>query len=331
MGLPKFEYFKVKTLHEGLELLSQYKDKARVFAGGTALLTSMKQGLIAPQVIVSIGSLLELNFIDCRDNADMRIGSVTSIHSIKISKPIMERYPILAQSARQIGSIQLSHMGTLGGNLCLDTRCWYYNQPLYLRKARPFCLKMGGDVCNVLKKGDKCFAIYSGDMAPALIALGAQIKLLSIRGERIIPLRDFYTGNGTMPNVMVSDELLTEVRVPFSFSKSGAYLKYRLRNGIDFPLASVAVVLRVEDGICKEVKMVLGAVDSRPVEVEGVGRIFEGKKIDDDLIEIASQEANRKARPVSNAASTPETRRNMVKLLARRAIKKGLKSYLSSA
>lgn len=328
MSLPKFEFLRVKSLQEGLERLSQYKDEARVLAGGTDLLVSMKQRLIVSPVILSIQNLSELNFIDYQENSKLRIGALTPIHSIRVSKLINTRYPILAQAARQIGSIQLSHMGTLGGNLCLDTRCWYYNLPLFLRKARPFCLKMGGNICNIITKSKKCFAVYSGDLAPTLIALGADIKLLSTRGERIVPLHDFYTGDGKKPTIIESDEILAEVQVRFSSSNYGAYLKYRLRSGIDFPLASAAVVLEKENGIFSGAKIVLGAIDSRPIALEEIEKVFVGKKIDDDMVEIASQEAYRKARPVNNVASTPATRRNMVKILVNRAFENALKFSL---
>lgn len=321
--MQKFEFFSAKTLKEGLEILHLYKSKARILAGGTGILPLMKQTLIVPQVIISIRGFSELDYINCEENGDINIGALTSIYSIRTSKLIKKRFPILVEAAKQIGSIQLSHMGTLGGNLCLDTRCWYYNQPLYLRKARPLCLKMGGNICHISKKGDRCFAVFSSDMPPSLITLGAEVKLLSIRGERKIHLRDFYTGNGTAPNGLASDEILTEVHIPCTFL-NGAYLKYRMRRGLDFPLAGVAVGLKIENGMCKEAKMVLGGVESGPIEVKEVSRIFTGREIDKDLIEIVSQEAYKKSLPVSNAASTPSVRRNMVKTLVKRAIENAL-------
>jgi 4-hydroxybenzoyl-CoA reductase subunit beta len=290
----------------------------------------MKQGIFTPKYLVHLGALPDLDKITFDEQSGLRIGALTKLHSIEKDPIILKRYPVIGQAAKAVGSAQLRQMGTLAGNLCLDTRCHYYNQSDYWRKCMPTCLKMGGEKCNAVGGGKKCFAVFSGDVAPALIALGAKIKIISAGGERILPLTDLYTGDGAKPHAIKPDEILVGVEVPAIPSTASAiYLKYRIRKSIDFPLASVATMLTLEEKekTCREAKVVIGAVGMKPQEVNGIGKLLNGKKIADSLIEEASELAYKAAKPIANigdSSSGPSYRKRMIKHLVMRSLQQYL-------
>lgn len=206
--------------------------------------------------------------------------------------------------------------------MCLNTRCIYYNQSNDWRRRRAVCYKKGGDVCHVIPKGKRCYAVFSADTPPALIALGANAKLISSGGERTVPLSHLYTGDGKEPLAIKSGEVLAEIIVPRPLVKqSSIYLKYRIRSAIDFPLVGVAVRLDLNDGICTDCRVVLTAVSSAPIEVSEVGEILKGKVLSDELVDRASEKVMKSANPVANTlGSTPAYRRKMARILARRGL-----------
>ncbi len=328
MRLPKFELFRPSTVEETCSLLSEYKGEAKIIAGGTAALIDMGQRLFTPNYVVTLKSISRLDYIDYDDEKGLRLGALATIDSLSTSPVVRERYFMLSQAAREVGVPSLRYIGTVAGNLCLDTRCLYYNQSYFWRKVCPPCFKRGGDLCHVVKGSDHCSAVYQGDLAPALIALGAKVRLTQATGERTIPLGEFFTGDGKSPNTLEPEEVLTEVQIPpLSKYSAGAYQKFRVRGAIDYPLAGVAVVLHMdEEKVCRQAKIVLGAVASAPIEVGQAGEILRDKRIDDSLIERAAQEAFSTAHPVANLTTTPDYRRRMVKVLLKRAVNQALES-----
>jgi 4-hydroxybenzoyl-CoA reductase subunit beta len=323
MRLPKFEHLQPESLAEVLGLLAEHGEQAKSIAGGTELLVTMKQGLLAPAYLINLKELPELNFIAYDDEEGLRIGALTTVATLVRSQVIQRQFPILAQSAEQVAAPPLQQMGTLGGNLCLNTRCFYYNQSRFWRQARPACYKTGGDVCHVVKGGNRCFAVYQGDMAPALIALDATVKIAKKGGERIIRLTDLYTGKGKRPLALEADEILVEVQIPQSATLGvGDYQKLRYRGALDFPLVGVAAVLGKDgSGSCSKANVVLTAVGTAPVLVEEAGRLLQGQDVTEELVARAADVAYEAARPVANIGSTPSYRRKMVRLLTKRAIR----------
>jgi 4-hydroxybenzoyl-CoA reductase subunit beta len=322
MRLPQFSYMEPESLKEAAEFLKEKGSASRIVGGGTDVLPSMKQRIYTPDYIVSLEAITELRQIEFNENSDARIGPSVKLCSLASNLEIQKRFPILAQAARAVGSPQLREMGTLGGNICLDTRCTYYNQSDTWRGCKPVCLKMGGKVCNAIGSGKKCFAVFSGDLAPALIALDARVVLLSAGKERTIPLDDLYSGDGTKPLTIRSDEILIRVKIPGQSNGAlGTYLKYRIRKSIDYPLASVATILSIDgrDKICREACVVIGAVGSRPLKIKGIDALLKGKKLNDSLIEEASQLAFKAARPIQNTAGSPTHRKSMIKALVKKA------------
>lgn len=323
MRLPRFQYVEPRSIKEAADFLNDHGLESKIIAGGTDLLPSMKQQIFRPKYLLNLCSLPDLDRMEFEEGTGLRMGALVRLRTLETDRLIREQYPVIAQAAEAVGSVQLRHMGTIGGNLSLDTRCTYYNQSNFWRSCRPKCIKMGGDICNAIGGGKKCFAIFSGDLAPALIACQAKIRLVSSSGERVLPLGELYTGNGAKPLATKPEEFLASIEVPAPEKNAyTAYLKYRIRKSIDFPLVSVASVLVMDKNkLCREARVVISAVGSRPEEVTAVRDLVSGKKLDGTLIGEAGELAFKMARPVANTASTPSYRKKMVKILVERALK----------
>jgi 4-hydroxybenzoyl-CoA reductase subunit beta len=323
MRLPKFEHAYPLKIEEVSLLLEKYGPKASILAGGTDLLVACKLRIAKPSCLISLQGIEELKGIIFNEGEGLKIGAMTNLSKIRFHPFICEHYPALSQAASSVGTPQLQEMGTLGGNLCLNTRCIYYNQSESWRKVRAQCLKMDGDVCHVVPKGKKCYAVFSGDMSPALISLNAKVRLVKNLEDRLIPLSHLYTGDGKEPIALKRGELLTEIIIPSPTKRqSSTYLKYRMRGAIDFPLTGVAVQMGLDKkGICTDCRIALTGVDSAPIDVSEAGELLRGKAIDVEWVHQASQKAVEKAHPVSNTScSTPAYRRKMVGILTKQAL-----------
>ena len=320
MRLPRFEYLQLESLEGALDLLSQYGEEAKVIAGGTDLLVSMKQRLLPPKYLLNLKGLAELDFIE-EGKAGLRIGALSRLTTIAKSPLVREKFPFLAQAASYVSAPPLQNMGTLGGNLCQNTRCFFYNQSQFWRQARPLCFKTGGEMCHVVQGGNHCYSVYQGDLAPVLIALEAKVKLARKGVERVIPLLDLYTGKGEAPIGLEAGEILTEVEIPVPAALwGGDYQKLRYRGALDFPLVGVAAVLNRNSETCGRAKIVLTAVASVPIVVEQADKLLEGQEPNEEIITKAAEAAYEAAHPVANVGSTPLYRRKMVRVMTQRAI-----------
>jgi len=326
MRLPEFEFIQPHSLQEACSILEKHGRKAVVLAGGSALLVGLRYGLSKPGVVVDLKGLTGLHDLGRDGNGGLTIGSMVTLETIEKSSIILNECVPLAQTARLVAVPSVRYRATLGGNLCLDTRCIYYNQSQLWRSGLKACFKLGGEVCNAVEKGRHCQAVYQGDLGPVLMALGAEVKIVSAKGEKIIPLTQFFTGKGENPNVLKPGEILTEVRIPASNRGAiGAYEKLRVRDGMDFPMAGVAVrVKRSRDGAIEQAKIVLGAVGSSPIEAPKAAVILEGHEPTDDLLRSAAQEVMERAQPVRNLAMNAGYRRKMVGALVNRALGRAL-------
>ncbi len=321
MSLPSFEVVRPRTLEGALEELERHGPDAQMIAGGTDLVPSLKQGLFSPRVLVDLKGVRELDFIRFDREAGLELGALTTITRLAQSPVVAEYFPVLQAAAKTVASPLLRNMGTLGGNLCLDTRCLYYNQSAFWRESLGYCLKKEGTVCHVAPGSSVCWAVFSGDTAPALMTLAATVRLASPRGEREIPLRELYVNDGWVRLTKRHDEILTAVRIPLSSAGwKGTYKKLRIRNSIDYPLAGVAVAMRwASDGVCQDVRIALTAVNPAPRLVEAAARL-KGKRYDPSLVDEVAHEAIRTAKPLRTSASTMEYRRHMVRVFVRRAL-----------
>ncbi|HVO62509.1 MAG TPA: FAD binding domain-containing protein, partial [Terriglobales bacterium] len=257
MSLPGFKLLRPRSLQETLEFLAKYSNGEahpvgeqaaarglRVVAGGTDLIPSLRQRLFEPQYVLDLRHIAELNGIQPQPGNGVVIGALTTLSAIEHSKFLREHYLVLVEAAATVASPIIRNMGTIGGNICLDTRCLWYNQSLTWRKACGFCIKKDGDLCHVAPGGTKCWAAFSGDTPPALLCLNAEVEIASASGTRRVPLHDFYTGLGDDYRLLRDDEVVTRVFLPRdSAGYTGVYRKLRVRGSIDYPLAGVAVAL----------------------------------------------------------------------------------------
>jgi 4-hydroxybenzoyl-CoA reductase subunit beta len=234
---------------------------------------------------------------------------------------LRQHYPVLADAAAHVASPVLRNMGTIGGNICLDTRCLWYNQSLTWRKGCGFCIKKDGDLCHVAPGGTKCWAVFSGDTPPALLCLNAEIEIANARGTRRVLLRDFYTGLGDNYRKLQPNELVTRVFLPASAAGyHGVYRKLRVRGSIDYPLAGVAVVMKRANGRVADARIGITAVNPAPLLVEGAGELLLGRAVDEALAEAVGDLAAKSAKPLTTSALTPEYRREMIRLFTKRAV-----------
>lgn len=319
LTLPPFQYHRPTSVAEAVALLGALGGKAKLIAGGTDLVPNMKHRLFTPEHVIGLKDIAELHRVGERDGA-LTLGAMVTIADLARDERIRAIFPSLSKAAGQIAGPQLREMGTLGGNLALDTRCVYYNQTYFWRKALGYCLKKDGTVCHVVKGGQKCVAAASNDTAPVLLALGATVRLASPRGARELPLEQFYLADGIRNTVLEPDELLTEVRVllPKGRLVSG-YQKLRIRASIDYPALNVAVAAWLEkDGSAQWIRMVLSALGSRPHPVKRIEHLF-GKPIDAAAIEELGQAAFKQCHPLTNINVDPGWRRQMIPVFVRRA------------
>ena len=321
MSLPSFEVVRPRTLDAAIEALGRYGRDAQMVAGGTDLIPSMRQGLFAPQVLLDLKGIRNLDFIRFEPEQGLGIGALARISALVDSPLLARRFPVLHEAAKTIASPLLRNMGTLGGNLCLDTRCLYYNQSGFWRESLGGCIKKDGKVCHVAPGSRMCWAAFSGDTAPALLALGATVQLAGPGGSRELPLAQFYVNDGLVRMAKGHDEIVTAVRVPASSAGwSGAYKKLRIRQSIDYPLAGVAVVMRKDaDGACLEARVALTAVNPAP-KLVAAADLLKGRRYAPELVEEVAHDAIRTGKPLRTSASTMEYRRHMVRVFVRRAL-----------
>ncbi|MDO8692133.1 MAG: FAD binding domain-containing protein [Dehalococcoidia bacterium] len=319
MKLPRIDYLEANTVQEACALLAS--GDVLPVAGGTDLVPSLKHHVKTPKAVVNLKAIRDLNYITYGGNAGLKIGALVTLRDLQNNAAVKSKYPALVQAAASVGTVQLQNMGTVAGNLCLDTRCYYYNQSNFWRSARPACYKAGGDVCHVVKRSDKCWACYSGDTAPAFMVLGAQVKVTGSKGERLMSLAKLYSGDGKKPVALAADELVTEIQVPALAANSGSgYMKLRIRKAIDFPLLGAAVWLQLDGKVVKDIRVALTAADSAPIEVEGVAKSIQGKPYSEDNMAEAMETSYKKAKPVDNViGGSPPYRKKMARVFVKRA------------
>ncbi len=251
----------------------------------------------------------------------VEIGASTTLRSIEHSDFLRQHYPVLTEAAAAVASPVLRNMGTIGGNICLDTRCLWYNQSLTWRKGCGFCIKKDGDLCHVAPGGTKCWAAFSGDTPPALLCLNAEIEIASSAGVRRVSLREFYTGLGDNFRKLEANDLVTRVFLPAAVADyHGIYRKLRVRGSIDYPLAGVAVVMKRSNGHVSDARIAITAVNPAPLLVKGAAELLAGKAINAALAEAAGDLAAKVSRPLTTSALTPEYRREMIRVFTKRAV-----------
>jgi 4-hydroxybenzoyl-CoA reductase subunit beta len=312
LRLPWFDYRAPRTVAEAAKILAGEGPAAMLVAGGTDLLPNMKRRHQSPKVLVSLRGIAELKALNGVLGAGVSLAQL--VNSPKAPTA-------LRQAAAQVATPQIRNMGTLGGNLCLDTRCTYYNQTYEWRKAIDFCLKKDGETCWVATASKRCVAVSSTDTAPALLALNADITLVGPQGERDIPLETLYRNDGIDYLSRRPDEILTCVRIPDKGFRS-TYWKLRRRGSFDFPILGVAAAVRfAPSGEVEEARIALGAVASRPFLVEKAGELLKGKRLSDEVIEQAASLVANRAKPMDNTDMDLYWRKEVADDFARYALR----------
>ena len=298
MRLPWFRYESPRSIADAARMLAAEGPNAALIAGGTDLLPNMKRRQQAPQVLVSLRRVEAMKRI--ANGHGLTLGAALTLTEVVEAGVVRERYRGLWQAASQVATEHLRNMGTLGGNLCLDTRCNYYDQNHEWRKAIGFCMKKDGEMCWVATASKRCVAVSATDCAPALIALGARVRLACGDGERELPLADLYRNDGIDYLTRQRDEILTDVVLPDARSWKSSYWKLRRRGSFDFPVLGVAAAVKAEgDGPIEEARIALGAVSSHPF-LTRAGEFLAGKRLTDDVIAEAGRIVASRAKPMDN-------------------------------
>ena len=298
MRLPWFKYHAPRSVAEAAHILAAEGSDAMLIAGGTDLLPNMKRRQQTPATLVSLRRVEGLKKVV--NGKGLSLGAGLTLSEVVAAPQVDGAYRALRQAAGQVASPHLRNMGTLGGNLCLDTRCLYYNQNEDWRQAINYCMKCEGETCWVATSSKRCLAVSSTDTAPALIALGAQVRLVSGEGERDIALNDLYQNDGINYLMRRPDEILTEVKLPDLAGWKSTYWKLRRRGSFDFPILGVAAAVRTAaDGTVEDARIVLGVVSSRPLLTEA-GALLIGTKLGDEAIAAAGKKATSAAKPMDN-------------------------------
>jgi len=299
MRLPWFDYRAPRSVDEVARILAGEGAGAMLVAGGTDLLPNMKRRHQSPSTLVALRGVADLKSV--ANGAGLRLGAGLTLNEIVKSPAVRARYTGLWQAAAQVATPQLRNMGTLGGNVCLDTRCTYYNQNHEWREAIDFCLKKDGEICWVATASKRCVAVSSTDTAPALIALDARLRLASLAGEREVAIADLYRNDGIDYLTRKPDEVLTAVLLPESTGWRSSYWKLRRRGAFDFPVLGVAAAARLaSDGTVEEARLALGAAASRPFLVDKAGEFLKGKRLTDEVIAEAGTLVASRAKPMDN-------------------------------
>jgi 4-hydroxybenzoyl-CoA reductase subunit beta len=286
-------------------------------AGGTDLVVNMRRGIKRPALLIDLSGVGELTGISAGPDG-VRIGAGVTIAALAGASVVAERYAAVAQAAATIAGPAHRAMGTVGGNLCLDTRCVYYNQSEWWRHANGYCLKHRGDTCHVAPQGQRCHAAYTGDLAPALLALDAQIEIAGPQGSRRIPLGDLYVEDGRAHLGLGAGEIVVAVHLPADPPRS-AYAKVRTRGAIDYPLAGVAVALAADRGVIHDLRVAVTGTNSRPFRVADTAALH-GKKIDDQTLQQVDRLVQKQVQPMRTTVASAHYRRLAAAALARRLV-----------
>ena len=316
--MPEFELKRATSLAEAVAWLAA-DPRARLLAGGTDLMPNLRRGIERAPILVDLGAVHGMSDIALTDTG-LTLGARLTLARLAADASIAQQYPALAEAARAIAGPGHRSVATLGGNLCLDTRCVFYNQSEWWRAANRYCLKRGGDVCHVAPQGQSCHAAFSGDLAPALLVLGAEVERVSPRGTRRTPLAELYRDDGAAHLTLARDEVLVGLRVPAA--RPGlrcGYRKARTRAAMDFPLAGVACALTLQGGVLAELRVAITGTNPSPFLLAGCDE-FAGRRIDEELLSQLGKRVQKQVSPMRSTVTPYNYRRLVAAALAQRLV-----------
>ena len=320
LRLPKFRYLQPTTVAEAVRMRADHGPEAAFVAGGTDLYPNMKRRQQTPKVVIGLAHLQRLCSVKGSPKTGLVLGAGLTLTEVCENRRIQKSYPAVARAAALISTPLLRNMGTIGGNLLLDTRCNYYDQSYEWRKAVHFCMKKDGDICWVAPSSPRCWAVQSSDCVPVMVAIGAKLKLVSPEGERVIPAAELYRDDGIQFLTKRPEELLTEIHLPpvnLTGPTGGwraTYWKLRRRASFDFPVLGVAAWLRLAgDGTVEDARIILGGVGSSPLEAVATQNVLRGKKLTEEAIEAGAALAYPAAKPLDNTDFAMHWRKEMAR------------------
>jgi len=295
-------------------MMADYGPEAMFVAGGTDLYPNMKRRQQTPKVVIGLGRLKSLRRFKGNPQTGMVLGAGLTLTELCENRRLLKAYPAVAHAAELISTPLLRNMGTIGGNLLLDTRCNYYDQNYEWRKAIHFCMKKDGEICWVAPSSPRCWAVQSSDCAPVMVAIGASVKLVSAQGERVIPAAALYNDDGIQHLNKRPDELLTEIHLPQTNGWLATYWKLRRRGSFDFPVLGVATWLRLsDDGTVEDARIILGGVGSYPMKAENSAKALLGRKLTEETIDQAAAVSYATAKPLDNTDFAMDWRKHMAR------------------
>lgn len=320
MRLSKFQLLQPKSLEEVAQLLDKYRGSAGIMAGGTDILPRMKYGLRPLEFMIS---LCHLPVAEPRDfDGNLVLDTLMTLTDTARNAKIRQNAFVLAEAAHAVASYQIRNMGTLGGNLCQESRCLYYNQVHQYQFVSP-CFKRNGDRCHFIPKGQKCFAVFMSDTAPALYSLDASAEVLSNGHLKRIPIDELYTGNALTPIALSEQDILVAITIPKTTRLCGsAFSKFTIRGGLEFAGVNTAVVLQVkDDGVtCSSARITVGAIAPAPVRLRGTESMLIGQKLSDDLLNSAAQAASEEIKPTPHHGFSAKYLKTCLISVAREAL-----------
>src|SRR2546426_12024049 len=323
LRLPSFTYLQPNTLKEALAMKADAGPDGMYVAGGTDLYPNMKRRHQEPRTVISLMGIPELRAVGRsggRPDGGVVLGSCITLTELSASPPVRQSARAVGEAAGLVSTPLLRNMGTLGGNLCLDTRCNYYDQTCEWRKAIDFCMKKDGHICWVAPSSPRCWAVSSSDVAPVAVALGAEFLLAGPQGERVVPAGRFYSNDGINYLTKQPDEMLVEVRLPAPDGWDAVYHKLRRRGSFDFPVLGVAAWVRWDGTTVTDARIVLGGVASRPQEIPEAAQALRGTALADEAIAAAADAAYRPAKPLDNTDFDLSWRKQMTRVYVTRAL-----------
>jgi len=332
LRLPRFRVLSPRTYGEAAKLLDDHGagelDRSRgtptlrvmLVAGGTDLFPNMKRRQFAPEILVSLGHVR--NAASVQENGELVISAGTTLTALARDPRVRERYTALAEAAEVVSTPQLRNMGTVGGNICLDTRCNWYDQSLFWRTAEGYCMKTNPEVvCRVATSSPRCLAIASADTVPALMVLGATVHFEDARAARDVLLAEFYREDGMSPSTLRSDEVLTDVTIPREDGWRSTYVKLRDRGSFDFPIAGVAAAVRWDGRAVADARLAITALASRPILVDAARAALVGSRLEDEAIAAAADAVHKTARPMDNTSGSISQRKRASRVLTERSLR----------
>jgi len=317
--MPNFKVHRPISSKEAVKLLSEQSD-SKFVAGGTDLIVNVRRGIEQPKNLIDLSSIAELREIK-ENSTGLQIGAGATLNQLTSNSLIQSNFPAIAEAAASVAGGTHQQYGTLGGNLCLDTRCLFYNQSEWWRQSNDYCMKERGEVCHVAPGGKRCFAAFSGDVAPAMLIYQAKVILLGPQGERRIPLAEMYRNDGMNHLTLTPGELVSKVQLPKSLSGTPSrYEKIRIRGSIDFPLAGVAVRLKMNKKKVKEISIALTGVNPFPQIITGTDEHI-GKSLNEKSLDDLQDSVRKQAKPMKTTTVAPWYRRRVVGAVAKKLIK----------